>query len=219
MSLVDSTTLYHPALVLLPNIFFLVAGLVSQSRYAVVATVRELAYVVPFGIFTATLYSSLVFTSQPANLHDFALPQINHRYFFLRTTTLPCSIIPLLLEYERAPHDHSVTESGVVADYVTGYIVFVVLFLCEYSVLRLLITFLYFVLLFCDGRLLSFSVYFLLPYFSDTHLMGVFSGLLGCWLCSAHFCVISNSTYLLTRLNCEHFPAYFCLHQTDHLMS
>ena len=70
---VDSMILYHLVLILFSNIFFVVVGLLSQSRYAIIATVRSLVHVISLDIFITIIYSLLVFSSQSANFHDFAL--------------------------------------------------------------------------------------------------------------------------------------------------
>jgi NADH-quinone oxidoreductase subunit H len=54
---VDSTVLYHLILILFSNIFFSIVGLLSQSRYAVIATVRGLVHVISLDIFITVLYS------------------------------------------------------------------------------------------------------------------------------------------------------------------
>ena len=48
---VDSMILYHLILILFGNIFFTVVGLLSQSRYAIIATVRGLVHVISLDIF------------------------------------------------------------------------------------------------------------------------------------------------------------------------
>ena len=75
---VDSMVLYHLFLILLSNIFFSVVGLLSHSRYAVIATIRGLVHVISLDIFITVLYSLLVLTSQSANFHDFVLLQYNY---------------------------------------------------------------------------------------------------------------------------------------------
>jgi NADH:ubiquinone oxidoreductase subunit H len=72
---VDSMILYHLILILLSNIFFVVVGLLSQSRYAIIATVRSLVHVISLDIFITIVYSLLVLSAQSANFHDFALNQ------------------------------------------------------------------------------------------------------------------------------------------------
>jgi NADH:ubiquinone oxidoreductase subunit H len=74
---VDSMILYHLVLILLSNIFFSVVGLLSQSRYAIIATVRGLVHMISLDIFITVIYSLLVFSSQSANFHDFVLFQSN----------------------------------------------------------------------------------------------------------------------------------------------
>lgn len=75
---VDSMILYHLILILFSNIFFSIVGLVSQSRYAIIATVRGLVHVISLDIFITVLYSLLVFTSQSANFNDFVVSQTNY---------------------------------------------------------------------------------------------------------------------------------------------
>jgi NADH-quinone oxidoreductase subunit H len=75
---VDSMILYHLILILLSNIFFSVLGLVSQSRYAIIGTVRGLVHMISLDIFITVLYSMLVLISQSSNFHDFVLTQISY---------------------------------------------------------------------------------------------------------------------------------------------
>ena len=75
---VDSMILYHLVLILLSNIFFSVVGLLSQSRYALIGTVRGLVHVISLDIFITVIYSLLVFSAQSANFHDFVLFQSNY---------------------------------------------------------------------------------------------------------------------------------------------
>ena len=72
---VDSMILYHLILILLSNIFLTVVGLLSQSRYAIIAMVRGLVHVISLDIFITVIYSLLVLSSQSANFHDFILTQ------------------------------------------------------------------------------------------------------------------------------------------------
>jgi NADH:ubiquinone oxidoreductase subunit H len=72
---VDSLILYHLIIVLLGNIFFVIVGLLSQSRYAIIGTVRALVHIISLDIFVTVLYSLLIFSSQSANFHDFAVAQ------------------------------------------------------------------------------------------------------------------------------------------------
>ena len=71
----DSMILYHLILVLFGNIFFTIVGLLSQSRYAIIATARSLVQVISLDIFITIVYSLLVFSSQSVHFHDFVLTQ------------------------------------------------------------------------------------------------------------------------------------------------
>ena len=48
---VDSMVLYHLILILFSNIFFSIVGLLSHSRYAIIATIRGLVHVISLDIF------------------------------------------------------------------------------------------------------------------------------------------------------------------------
>jgi NADH-quinone oxidoreductase subunit H len=72
---VDGMILHHLILVLLSNIFFVVMGLLSQSRYAILGTVRALVHTISLDIFITVVYSLLIFSAQSANFHDFVLGQ------------------------------------------------------------------------------------------------------------------------------------------------
>lgn len=148
---VDSMILYHLILILLSNIFFSVVGLLSQSRYALIATVRGLVHVISLDIFITVLYSLLVFASQSANFHDFIINQSGCWYFVLYAPCSSCFIVLLFLESKRAPFDHAETESEVVAGYATEYngSMMLMFFLCEY--LHLIISTLHFIIFFIGG--------------------------------------------------------------------
>ncbi len=128
---VDSLILYHLILILLSNIFFVLVGLLSQSRYAIIGTVRALVHVISLDIFVTILYSTLIFSSQSANFHDFIYIQNIYWFLLLYSPAAATFVVILLLEAKRAPFDHAETESEVVAGYAV-----------EYSGSRLLIFFL-----------------------------------------------------------------------------
>ena len=71
----DSLILYHLILILFSNLFFVLVGLLSQSRYAIIGTVRALIHVISLDIFVTLLYSLLILSAQSANFHDFILTQ------------------------------------------------------------------------------------------------------------------------------------------------
>jgi len=72
---VDSMILYHLILILFSNIFFTVIGLLSQSRYALIAIARSLVHVISLDIFVTVVYSLLVLSSQSTSFHDFVITQ------------------------------------------------------------------------------------------------------------------------------------------------
>ena len=148
---IDSMVLYHLILVLLSNILFSAVGLLSQSRYAIIGTVRGLVHVISLDIFITVIYSLLVLSSQSANFHDFVISQSNMWYLFLFAPIASSFIILLFLESKRAPFDHAETESEVVAGYSTEYNgpMLLMFFLAEY--LHLIISSLHFILFFCGG--------------------------------------------------------------------
>lgn len=165
---VDSMVLYHLILILFSNIFFSIVGLLSHSRYAIIATIRGLVHVISLDIFVTVLYSVLVLSSQSANFHDFIISQVNYWYFILYLQAASSFIIVLFLESKRAPFDHSETESEVVAGYATEYNgpMLLMFFLCEY--LHLIIASLHFILFFFGGWL-SFNYFTLLLPFFNSH--------------------------------------------------
>ena len=148
---VDSMVLYHLILILLSNIFFSVLGLLSQSRYAIISTVRGLVHMISLDIFITVLYSLLVFSSQSANFHDFVITQSNYWYLIVYAPAASAFVVVLFLESKRAPFDHAETESEVVAGYSTEYNgpMLLMIFLAEY--LHLIISALHFILFFSGG--------------------------------------------------------------------
>lgn len=179
---VDSMILYHLILVLLSNILFSIVGLVSQSRYAIISTVRGLVHVISLDIFITVLYSLLVFTSQSANFHDFVLTQCNYWYICLYAPAASAFVVVLFLESKRAPFDHAETESEVVAGYATEYNgpMMLMFFLCEY--LHLIISAIHFILFFIGGWF-SFNIYLLyIPVFSSYHPSILYGSVFPYWL-------------------------------------
>jgi NADH-quinone oxidoreductase subunit H len=71
----DSLILFHLSLVLLSNIFFTLVGILSQSKYAIIGTVRSIVHVLSLDIFVTLVYSLLVLAAQSAHFHDFVLNQ------------------------------------------------------------------------------------------------------------------------------------------------
>ena len=171
---VDSMILYHLILILFSNIFFSIVGLLSHSRYAIIATIRGLVHVISLDIFVTVLYSLLVLSSQSANFHDFVLVQTNYWYVLLYAPIASTFIVVLFLESKRAPFDHSETESEVVAGYATEYNgpMLLMFFLCEY--LHLVIASIHFCLFFLGGWLSFNLFYLLLPLFMSYNDLSFF---------------------------------------------
>ena len=166
---VDSLILYHLVLVLFGNIFFILVGLLSQSRYAIIGTVRSLVHVISLDIFVTILYSLLIFSSQSANFHDFILAQNIYWFLFLYCPAASSFLIVLLLEAKRTPFDHAETESEVVAGYAVEYSgpMLLTFFLAEY--LHLVISAVHFIVFFCGGWFALKALFFLPPIFYVPH--------------------------------------------------
>ena len=162
---VDSLILYHLILILFSNIFFVLVGLISQSRYAIIGTVRALVHIISLDIFVTILYSLLVFSSQSANFHDFVLTQNIYWFFFLYCPAASAFVIILLLESKRTPFDHAETESEVVAGYAVEYSgpMLMMFFLAEY--LHLIISSVHFIVFFWGGWHMLKIFWFLPPIF------------------------------------------------------
>lgn len=162
---VDSLILYHLVLVLLSNIFFVLVGLISQSRYAIIGTVRALVHVISLDIFITVLYSLLVFSAQSANFHDFINTQNLYWFFFLYSPAASAFVVVLLLESKRTPFDHAETESEVVAGYAVEYSgpMLMMFFLAEY--LHLIISSVHFTVFFLGGWYALKIFWFLPPVF------------------------------------------------------
>jgi NADH:ubiquinone oxidoreductase subunit H len=166
---VDSLILYHIILVLFGNIFFILVGLLSQSRYAIIGTVRSLVHVISLDIFVTILYSLLIFSSQSANFHDFIIAQNIYWFFFLYSPAASGFVIVLLLEAKRTPFDHAETESEVVAGYAVEYSgpMLLIFYLAEY--LHLVISSVHFVIFFFGGWFAIKILWFLPPVFTTPH--------------------------------------------------
>ena len=166
---VDSMILYHLILILFGNIFFTVVGLLSQSRYAILAIVRSLVHVISLDIFITVVYSLLVFSSQSANFHDIVLLQNIYYFTILYSPIASGFIIIFILESKRTPFDHSETEAEVVAGYAIEYSggALLLIYLCEYF--HLLIASLHFVLFFMGGWFALEYLWFLPVIFISPH--------------------------------------------------
>jgi len=166
---VDSLILYHLILVLLGNIFFVLVGLISQSRYAIIGTVRSLIHVISLDIFITILYSLLIFSSQSANFHDFIFNQNIYWFFFLYSPAASAFVVILLLESKRTPFDHAETESEVVAGYAVEYSgpMLLIFYLAEY--VHLIISSVHFIVFFFGGWFSLKFLWFLFPIFVNPH--------------------------------------------------
>lgn len=166
---VDSMILYHLILILFGNIFFTVVGLLSQSRYAILAIVRSLVHVISLDIFITVVYSLLVFSSQSANFHDIVLLQNIYYFTILYSPIASGFVIIFILESKRTPFDHSETEAEVVAGYAIEYSggALLLIYLCEYF--HLLIASLHFVLFFMGGWFALEYLWFLPVIFISPH--------------------------------------------------
>ncbi len=162
---VDSLILYHLTLVLFSNIFFVLVGLLSQSRYAIIGTVRALIHVISLDIFVTILYSLLIFSAQSANFHDFVNTQNLYWFFFLYAPAASAFVVVLLLESKRTPFDHAETESEVISGYSVEYSgpMLLMFYLCEY--LHLIISSVHFVIFFAGGWYALKILWFLPPIF------------------------------------------------------
>lgn len=165
----DSMILYHLILILFSNIFFTIVGLVSQSRYAIIGTVRSLVHVISLDIFITVVYSLLTLSSQSVNFHDFVLVQNSYWFFILYTPAASGFLILFLLESKRTPFDHAETESEVVAGYAVEYSgpMLLLIYLAEY--LHLVIASIHFILFFIGGWYAPEFFCYLPPYFLNTH--------------------------------------------------
>jgi NADH-quinone oxidoreductase subunit H len=174
----DSMILYHLILVLFGNIFFTLVGLLSQSRYAIIATARSLVQVISLDIFITIVYSLLVFSSQSVNFHDFVLTQNAYWFIILYSPVASSFIIIFLLESKRTPFDHAETESEVVAGYQVEYSgsMLLMIFLAEY--LHLVIAAVHTVIFFGGGWYGLNMLWFLPPIFISPHEVGTFTAFL-----------------------------------------
>ena len=98
----DSLILYHLILILLSNILFVLVGLLSQSRYAIIGTVRALVHVISLDIFVTVLYSLLVWGAQSAHFNDFAVTQSSFWFVVLYAPMVFIFVVILMLEAKRA---------------------------------------------------------------------------------------------------------------------
>lgn len=71
----DSLILFHLILILFSNIFFCLTGFLSQSRYAIIGTLRGLVHIISLDIFITIIYSLLAMSAQSVNFNEFVLAQ------------------------------------------------------------------------------------------------------------------------------------------------
>ena len=147
----DSIILLHLILILFSNIFFTVVGILSQSKYAIIGTIRSIIHVLSLDIFITIIYSTLVFLSQSTHFHDFILIQQSTWLGILLFPLISVFIIILIIESKRAPFDHAETESEVVAGYAVEYsgAMLLMFYLAEY--LHLVIAAIHFIIFFIGG--------------------------------------------------------------------
>lgn len=74
----DGLILYYLILVLCSNIFLILVGFISQSKYALIGTLRALIHIISLDIFITIIYSLLILSSQSPNFHDFTITQANN---------------------------------------------------------------------------------------------------------------------------------------------
>jgi len=172
---VDALILYYLILIILSNIFFLLVGLISQSRYAIISSIRSIIHVLSLDIFLTLLYAWLVLISQSTNFHYFIFIQNPINNIFLYAPLSFIFIILLLLESKRAPFDHAETESEVVAGYAVEYGsgMLLIFYLSEY--VHLVISGVQFILFFWGGWLPINLAFGLLPYLYLPHDFSIFS--------------------------------------------
>ena len=71
----EAMILYHLIITLFGNTFLSLVGFLSESRYAIIGTLRAIVHVISLDIYITILYALLVFISQSTNFHDFAEAQ------------------------------------------------------------------------------------------------------------------------------------------------
>jgi NADH:ubiquinone oxidoreductase subunit H len=147
----DGLILYYLVLVLFSNIFLILVGFVSQSKYALIGTLRALVHIISLDIFITITYAILILNSQSPNFHDFSIIQSSYWYFFLYLPLAGSYLTIMLLEAKRTPFDHTETEAEVVSGYATEYsgTMLLVFYLAEY--LHLIIAGSHFTICFVGG--------------------------------------------------------------------
>lgn len=156
----DSLILFHLILIIFSNLFFTLCGLLSQSRYAILGTIRGIVHLISLDIFITIIYSLLTFSSQSAHFNEYVLIQNQFNSFFLFLPLATSFILILILESKRTPFDHAETESEVVAGYAIEYSgpLLMIFYLAEY--IHLIISSIHFVIFFLGGwfffKLISF---------------------------------------------------------------
>ena len=153
------------------NVYGLIlAGWASNSKYALLGSLRAIAQMISYEIVFGVAILIIIYHTGTANLTEIVLQQQEHYNFF---SLLPVSLIFFILifaETNRAPFDLPEAESEIVAGYNVEYssITFAMFFLAEYSNMILMSTL--WVILFWGGWLQPKFVTF---FFNENYLFFV----------------------------------------------
>jgi NADH-quinone oxidoreductase subunit H len=137
------------------------AGWASNSKYALLGSLRSAAQMISYEISLGFIFLTIVLLNESANLLDIYTKQFNCNNFFPLFPLVLIFFIAILAETNRAPFDLPEAEAEIVAGYNIEYsgVLFALFFLGEYS--NMFIMSILFILLFFGGPLL-FSYYSLL---------------------------------------------------------
>ena len=130
----DGLIFYHLIFVLISNIFLLLIGMFSQSKYSLIGVIRAVVHVISLDIFITIIYITIIFIIQSGNFMDLSIFQVNTSFLIILSPISFSFLIILLVEAKRAPFDHIETESEVVAGYATEHssIFLLIFYLAEY---------------------------------------------------------------------------------------
>ncbi len=111
------------------------AGWASNSKYALLGSLRSAAQMISYEISLGFIFLTIILITESANLFDIYLSQKNCINFFPLFPLCLVFFISILAETNRAPFDLPEAEAEIVAGYNIEYsgILFALFFLGEYS--------------------------------------------------------------------------------------
>jgi len=154
----DLSIFYILAFSSLTTYGLILAGWASNSRYAFLGSIRAIAQMLSYEVFSGLVIINIILLTGTINITEIVLAQTNMWFFFPLIPLFFIHFIAILSETNRPPFDLPEAESELVAGYHTEYssINFALFFLGEYS--NIIFTSALITLFFLGGWLPFFSI-------------------------------------------------------------